>query len=214
MEKYQREIAEQIDSMPIEQARIKIASGDFGGIGSPAYAFASSWLSAREANLRDDREAKTKSSDKVTIRFPSANTWHEIEREYEVSKRSFGKKINFVQDPFKRKVIFRDVEQAFLLAQNGFYKPSVILAGGVVEELLRLYLAHKGVKPKQDSLDSYIRACEDNRILKTAIHKLADSVRQFRNIVHLEGESSTRHTISKATAKGAVSSVFTIANDL
>jgi len=62
-------------------------------------------------------------------------------------------------------------------------------------------------------LDAYIRACEDNGLLKDAIHKLADSVRQFRNIVHLERESSNRHTILKATAKGAVSSVFTIASD-
>lgn len=213
MEKYQKDIADQIDSMPIEQARVKIASGLFGGIGSPAHAFASSWLSAKEANLRDAREAKMKPSGKVAIPFPSTDIWHEIEREYDVSKRSFGKKINFVRDQFKRKVIFRDVEQAFLLAHNGFHKPSVILAGGVVEELLRLYLAHKNVTPTRNNLDTYIRACEDNGLLKTAIHKLADSVRQFRNIVHLERESSTRHTISKATAKGAVSSVFTIAND-
>ncbi len=213
MEKYQKDIADQIDSIPIEQARVKIASGFFGGIGSPAHAFASSWLSAKEANLRDAREAKMKPSGKVAIRFPSTDTWHEIEREYDVSKKSFGKKINFVRDQFKRKVIFRDVEQAFLLAHNGFHKPSVILAGGVVEELLRLYLAHKNVTPTRNNLDTYIRACEDNGLLKTAIHKLADSVRQFRNIVHLERESSTRHTISKATAKGAVSSVFTIAND-
>ena len=213
MEKYQKDIADQIDSMSIKQARIKIASGLFGGIGSPAHAFASSWLSAREANLRDAREAKMKPSGKPAIPFPSTDTWHEIEKEYGVSKRSFGKKIKFVRDPFKRKVIFRDVEQAFLLAHNGFYKPSVILAGGVVEELLRLYLAHKNVTLTTNNLDSYIRACEDNGLLKTAIHKLADSVRQFRNIVHLERESSTRHTISKATAKGAGASVFTIAND-
>ena len=213
MEKYQKDIADQIDSMTIEQARVEIASGLFGGIGSPAHAFASSWLSAKEANLRDAREAKMKPSGKVAIPFPSTDTWHEIEREYDVSKRSFGKKINFVRDQFKRKVIFRDVEQAFLLAHNGFHKPSVVLAGGVVEELLRLYLAHKNVTPTRNNLDTYIRACEDNGLLKTAIHKLADSVRQFRNIVHLERESSTRHTISKATAKGAVSSVFIIAND-
>ena len=213
MEKYQKDIADQIDSMSVKQARIKIASGLFGGIGSPAHAFASSWLSAKEANLRDAREAKMKPSDKEAIRFTSTDTWHKIKREYDVSKISFGKKINFVQDPFKRKVIFRDVEQAFLLAHNGFYKPSVILVGGVVEELLRLYLAHKNVTPTTNKLDSYIKACEDNGLLKAAIHKLADSVRQFRNIVHLERETSTRHTISKATAKGAVSSVFTIAND-
>lgn len=215
MEKYKKEIADKIDSMPIEQARIEIASGSFGGIGSPAHAFAASWLSAREANAQD---AKTKETmmrplEKDATPFLLANTWCEIKKEYDVSKRSFGRKINFVQDSFKRKVIFRDVEQAFFLAHNGFYKSSVILAGGVVEELLRLYLLHKNIKPLKNSLDSYIRTCEDKGLLKTAIHKLADSIRQFRNIVHLEREETTKYTISKATAKGAVSFIFTIAND-
>jgi hypothetical protein len=141
------------------------------------------------------------------------DAWLEIEREYDVSKRSFGKRINFVKDEFKRKVIFRDVDQAFLLAQHGFHKSSVVLAGGVIEELLRLYLEHKNVVPAKNNLDSYIKTCEDNGLLKSAIHRLADSVRQFRNIVHLERESSPKYSISKATAKGAVSSVFTIAND-
>ncbi len=133
--------------------------------------------------------------------------------EYGESKRSFAKRINFVKDQFKRKVIFRDVEQAFLLARHGFSKPSVVLAGGVIEELLRLYLETKNIRPARNNLDAYIKACEDNGLLKTAIHRLADSIRQFRNIVHLERESSSKYSISKATAKGAVSSVFTIAND-
>jgi hypothetical protein len=101
-----------------------------------------------------------------------------------------------------------------MLAQCGFHKPSVILAGGVIEEMLRLYLKHKNVVPQNDNLESYIKACEKHNLIKGAIHKLADSVRQFRNIVHLERETSSKHTISKATAKGAVSSVFTIANEL
>jgi hypothetical protein len=142
-----------------------------------------------------------------------ADAWRAIETEYDESKRSFAKKINFVKDQFKRKVIFRDVEQAFLLAHHGFSKPSVVLAGGVIEELLRLYLESKNIRPARNNLDSYIKACEDNGLLKTAIHRLADSIRQFRNIVHLERESSSKYSISKATAKGAVSSVFTIAND-
>lgn len=140
--------------------------------------------------------------------------WSGIEREYDVPKRVFGKKIAFVKDAFKRKVIFRDIEHAFLLARYGFYKASVILAGGVIEELLRLYLADKNVRPATNTLDSYIEACEKNGLIKDAINKLADSVRHFRNIVHLEREISSRHTISKPTAKGAVSSVFTIANEL
>jgi len=141
------------------------------------------------------------------------DVWSEIESEYDESKKSFGKRISFVKDEFKRKVIYRDIEQAFTLARGGFNKPAVVLAGGVIEELLRLYLEHRGVTPRNRNLDSYIKACEDEGLLKTAISRLADAVRQFRNIVHLEKEISTRHTISKATAKAAVSSIFMIAND-
>ena len=229
MKRYEKEMADRIDAMSVEQARREIASGSFGAIGSPNHRFALSWLSTREAATREAREAeavsltrkllsdaekqKETSSEMATVSFSSADTWREIKREYDVSKRSFGKRINFVRDEFKRKVIFRDIEQAFLLAHHGFHKPSIVLAGGVIEELLRLYLECKNVGPTRNNLDSYIRACEDNGLLKTAIHRLADSVRQFRNIVHLERESSSKYTISKATAKGAVSSVFTIAND-
>ena len=213
MRRHERDIADRIDAMSIEQARLEIASGGFGDIGSPNHIFATSWLSAKEKNLRDASEKKIKEQGGPTLDLSPANTWHEIEREYGVSKRSIGKMINFIQSQFKRKIIFRDIEQAYVLASNGFNKPAVILAGGVIEELLRLYLDHKGIKPSRNTLNSYIKACEDKGLLKTAIHKLADSVRQFRNIVHLERESSNRHTISKATAKGAVSSIFTIASD-
>jgi hypothetical protein len=154
-----------------------------------------------------------KSLDSAASTFDTTDGWTEIETEYDVSKRSFGKRISFVKDEFKRTVLFRDIGQAFLLAHHGFNKPSVVLAGGVIEELLRLYLNDKGVASERNTLDSYIKACEDNGLLKSAIHRLADSVRQFRNIVHLERESSSRYSISKATAKGAVSSIFTIAND-
>lgn len=140
--------------------------------------------------------------------------WSEIKREYDISKSTLGKRISFVKDEFKRNVIFRDVEQAWILANYDFHKPAVILAGGVIEELLRLYLEYKNVTPERNNLDSYIKACDTNGFMKGAIHKLADSVRQFRNIVHLENEVSSKHSISKAAAKGAVSSIFTIANEL
>jgi len=140
-------------------------------------------------------------------------SWADVESEYHVSKRQFGKKINFVKDDFKRKIIFRDIEQANFLASNGFYKSAVILAGGVTEELLRLYLESKGVKPQNNTLVCYIKACDQNGLLKSAIHKLADSFREFRNLVHLEREESAKHSISRPTAKSAVASVFTIVND-
>lgn len=141
------------------------------------------------------------------------NIWKYIEKEYGVSKRAFGKKINFVKDDFKREIIFRDIEQAYFLALNGLSKPALILAGGVIEELLRLYMQAKGIKSPNNTLDSYITTCAEKGLLKRAIHKLADSFREFRNLVHLEREESPRHSISIPTAKGAVASVFTIIND-
>ena len=73
--------------------------------------------------------------------------WSDIEKDYDITKRMFGKKINFVGDQFKRQILFRDVEHAYVLANLGFSKPAVILAGGIIEELLSLYLQHKKIKP-------------------------------------------------------------------
>jgi hypothetical protein len=139
--------------------------------------------------------------------------WEKLKTDFGTNKKTFGKKIGFVSDSFKREVIFRDIGQAHLLAEAGFSKPAVILAGSVLEELLRLFLEFKGVKPIKETYDGYIKTCVDKKLLKSPVHQPTDSVRQFRNLVHLKEETSSRHTISKATAKGAVSSIFTIAND-
>jgi hypothetical protein len=105
------------------------------------------------------------------------------------------------------------VEHAFVLASHGFAKPAVILAGGVIEELLKEFLKYKKVKPKGDRFTDYIKACENNRLLKFGVSRLGDAIRDFRNLVHISREESKRYTLSKATAIGAVSSIFTIAND-
>lgn len=143
----------------------------------------------------------------------STKTWEAIEKEYDMTKNKFGRKINFVSDNFRRTIIFRDVEQSFTLSSLGFSKPAVILAGGVIEELLRLYLDHKNIKPNSTNFDDYIAACIEHKLLKPGVINLSNSVRHFRNLVHLSVEKSQQLTISKATAKGAVSSIFTIAND-
>ena len=225
MRRHEKEMANRIDAMSIEQARREIASGTFGNIGSDDHAFASSWLSLKESSLINAKEAEmasilhkaeTKTEtpiDTISCASAKADTWKKIEKEYGVSKKAFGRKINFVKDAFKRKIIFRDIEQAYFLAFNGFEKPAVILAGGVIEELLRFYIENNGIKPQKNTLDSYIKTCEEKGILKKAVHRLADSFREFRNLVHLEREESPKHSISTPTAKSAVASIFTIIND-
>jgi len=143
----------------------------------------------------------------------SQDIWSDIYEDFEVKKLTFAKSINFVTEDYKRKAIFRDIEQSYILAKNGFSKPAVILAGSVIEELLRLYLKTKKLKPANNTFDEYIKACENGGFLKEAVNRLSDSVRHFRNLVHLEKETSSRHKISKATAKSAVASIFIISND-
>jgi hypothetical protein len=145
--------------------------------------------------------------------YDSKQVWKDIEKEYGISKRAYALKINFVTDPFKREIIFRDIGHSYYLASSGLSKPSVILAGGVIEELLRLYLIHKNITPSRNDFNAYIEACINHKLLKRGIFRLSDSVRCFRNLVHLGGEEDKRHTISIATAKGAVSAIFTISND-
>lgn len=154
-------------------------------------------------------------SDVMSKKFSLKNNeiWSEIEKEYDLTKRGFGRKINFVSNKFIREIIFRDVGQAYMLAKIGFPKPAVILAGSIIEELLRLYLKHKKITISKKTFDGYIQACKDNTLLKSAVYTLTDSVRHFRNHVHLAKESNKKHTISKATAKGAVASIFTLVND-
>lgn len=141
------------------------------------------YLAQLRGSLEGERvknQKRTNLSAGLATAIPAGpGAWLEIRNEYGVSKSTFGKRISFVKNDFKRDVIFRDIEQAFLLARYGFYKPSVILAGGVIEELLRLYLEYKKVVPLSNNLDSYIKACETNRLLKDAIHRLADSVANF-----------------------------------
>lgn len=139
--------------------------------------------------------------------------WVDIKKDFDVSKITFGKRINFIQDQFIKQVIFRDIEHAYTLCKSGYYKPSVLLAGGVIEELLRQYLQFKNIKPQKDTFDEYIKACEQHGLLKSAIRQLSDSVRQFRNLVHIVKEKSPKYTLSRATAWGAVSIIFTISSD-
>lgn len=153
---------------------------------------------------------------KITAERPQQNIndgWKEIEKEFEISKREFGKRINFVKDTFKREIIFRDIEQAYVLSKMGFNKPTVILAGGVIEELLRLFLENKGENVKNKKFEELIEICYKKEFLKEEISNLASAIRRFRNSVHLATEKTKKNTISKATASATVALIFTIVND-
>lgn len=138
--------------------------------------------------------------------------WVDIEKQFG-KKRQLGLKISFIKDKFKRKVIFRDIAHAFICYEDGCYKPAVILAGGVIEELIRCYLQKNNITPQKKDFFNYIEACRKNGLLKDSISNLINVVRDFRNSVHIKNEESERFSISKATASGTISHIFTVAND-
>jgi len=174
-------------------------------------------MEMRVAELKElgtNREKKNNTQSKQTeFKYKESSFWPQIQDEYEITKKEFGVKINFVKDKFKRKVIFRDVEQAYILSIYRFNKPALILSGAVIEELLRLYLLSKEVVLTNDKFFYYIECCEKKGLLKKVIRHQTTVARLFRNIVHLANEKSKKYSISTATAKGAVASIFTIVND-
>ena len=67
----ERYIIDTLDSMPINDARKAIASGQFGSPGRPDRTFASELLATKEAEERDKREAETLSIAKEANRIAS-----------------------------------------------------------------------------------------------------------------------------------------------
>lgn len=197
---------EKLEQLGKENVKLKLAQGVFAP--KRKVNLVKYWLEQKEKE-----KMKISEPEKPPASPKSKEIWNDIEKDYDITKRMFGKRINFVGDKFKRQILFRDVEHAYVLANLGFSKPAVILTGSVIEELLSVYLQHKKIRPKGNTFNSYIQACETHGLLKGAIHRLTDSIRHFRNLVHLSNEKSKRETISKATAKAAVSSIFTIVND-
>lgn len=139
--------------------------------------------------------------------------WDSIQTRFQISKIQFAKKIFFAKGVPTRNAILRDVANAYGCLQNGYWKPAVILSGGVIEELLRQYLIYKGRPPVKEGFYGYITACREYGLLKSAVVHLSGAVKDFRNLVHLKEESQHKHAISTATATGAVAAIFSIAND-
>lgn len=141
-------------------------------------------------------------------------SWTLIKKELKIDKTTLSKRLNkFIKNDFKRGIILRDIGIAHSLLSFGFYKESVIISGGVIEEILRLFLLSKKIDSK-NTFNEYIKTCEQNSLLKSGISRLSDFLREFRNLVHLEREITKQDTVNLSVAKSAVFSIFTIIDEI
>ena len=163
----------------------------------------------KAVNLKGGDKTMTSNSKRFES-LKSPEIWKQIKEEYDFTKKTFGNRISFVNDSNVRLVIFRDTEHAYILEKYGFNKPATVLAGGVIEELLRQYLIYKGIKPSKDDFNGYIKTCKEKGLIRDGYSGLSDTYRYFRNFVHISKEKTKKHAISKGKAKGAVAAIFTI----
>ena len=162
----------------------------------------------------DDSENKIIKDSPKTKKSRSDISWSFIKNEFKIDKTTLSKRLNkFIKDDFKRGIILRDIGTAYSLLNLGFYKESVIISGGVIEEILRLFLQEKRIKSR-NTFDEYVKSCENNNLLKSGISRLSDFLREFRNLVHLERETVKQDTVNISIAKSAVSSIFTIIDEI
>lgn len=76
MYKSQKEMIKRLESMPLDQARLEIATGKYGDIDSPNHVLCSSWLAAKQASIRDEREEETLSISRQALSISaSARKW-------------------------------------------------------------------------------------------------------------------------------------------
>jgi hypothetical protein len=75
----EQKIISKLESMTIDEARQAIASAQFGHNRSPDREFASAWLDAKEATLRDAHDAEMLSiaRESLTINASTKKRWYE-----------------------------------------------------------------------------------------------------------------------------------------
>lgn len=156
----------------------------------------------------------TKITSNNKSRSENDNIWMKINKDFSLTKKEFGKRINFIEHVITRKIIFRDIEHAYILLREGFYKSSVILAGGVMEEILRQLLTLKEEVAENINFNELIKKCSHKGLLSTPRNQLTESARYFRNVVHINNEVKQNNKITKAIAHSAFSAIFILVDRL
>lgn len=156
------------------------------------------------------KEPKNKQLISIHPESKEIKTWERIEVQYKLSKTAFGKKINFINDTSIRKIIFRDVEDAFLSLNYNLHKSAIVLSGAVIEGILREYLIKHDTKLSDNTFSYYIQKCNEKKLFQPSLSLQLESIKDFRNYIHIEKEIRSQYKVSKPMAQTAVSSIFLI----
>lgn len=168
--------------------------------------------------------AQAFTSDDAASGVAGYDMWEQVTEEFAVTKRKLAKRIPYVLNRKVRAIIYRDIEDAMRCKQHSLWKPSVILAGGVVECLMRnlvdsvgdekkVRTAYKEFFPerkhkKPETLEEYIGVCRHLGLVDGSIADLLSAVRGWRNLVHPDKERRSALKPDKNMAETALRSIF------
>src|SRR6266849_5944435 len=121
----------------------------------------------------------------------------------------------FIRDPHLREIIERDYVDIQRDYISGSWKSVIILSGGAIETILLDRLLQnesaakqaKGAPSKDDlsrwDLSELIKVAVELKIIEPSANTLADTVRQYRNLVHPGYELRNKLTVGQLEADSA-----------
>ncbi len=139
---------------------------------------------------------------KISDRCKGRTAWNKNKRYDELYKREIGlgkrRLLTWIKDKVLLRIIRRDYAAAQICEENKLYKPAIILYAGVLEALLR----YKIDKNKHDEFKKLIKKASDRNLISQIQASHMQTVRDFRNYVHIYKEiSADLEIINEGIAK-------------
>lgn len=142
---------------------------------------------------------------------------------------------HFIKDKEIKELLIKDWEEAKKAFQNGLYKSTIVLCGGVIEALLiyclsliqneakssyyQKYLESKNKSAKPPEIEYWemyqlIEIAKQHNILTSNTTKLSHIIRDFRNFIHLYAQKREQSTLNQSTASVVMNLLAIIYEDI
>lgn len=209
---YAEKLKQRAAQLVKQAAGISRNEGDF----QPLQCEFDSFIIAETVEMKNrikETMAMCKTSESLKFEDGLISGWVAIQKDHGLTKRVIGKKLNFVKEKTLKDILFRDIEQAYLLLHHKFYKPAIIISGGALEEILKEFLKHNQKIPSGNRFVDCIEVAKKHSLFSNGIISLLDSMRDFRNLVHIDKERAGQK-VGIQLARTAVSALFLILKEI
>lgn len=184
-----------------------------------------------ESKVKSIRDGKEKLNKIIPMKDKLENYTLFLQSQFGYTKYKISKKLNKIADKRVRDILKRDIETAVLCLMNKFWKPCVIVCGGIIEGLLmdklqtftkldledaykKTYPTHPNKPFSQYVLANFINVSVKLGVLEDTTGKTGHGIRDYRNYIHPIEESKQKYPISENDANISSQFIFKLLNEL